>query len=177
MDPALLGSFGAWKPGGHFPGAGVETTSWDLGFLLRSTLDGSNSRAIAGCWRDGVRHCRRSDEVSARREGRPFKIASNQHFEKQRFGAERYLGHASLASHASHASSLQSRPRPGAVIQAAQARNSYCSRCFCLSGCAELVTLRYVHSRNTSTSTSPSARGGDASLGVGALSGSKRPSR
>jgi hypothetical protein len=47
-----LGSFGAWKPRGRFPGAGVETTSWDLGFLLLyaplSMAPASNSSPTPG---------------------------------------------------------------------------------------------------------------------------------
>jgi hypothetical protein len=55
---------------------------------------------------DGVRHCIRSDEVSAQPEGGPFQIASipphASRFKKQRFGVKRSLGQPSHSTAHSH---------------------------------------------------------------------------
>jgi len=127
MVQALLGSFGAWKPGGRFHGstwAGVETSLGILGFLQRCSCaplcpeglhalpEPSSSHSMVALvhwcgelW-DGVRHCIRSDEVSAQPEGGPFQIASipphASRFKKQRFGVKRSLGQPSHSTAHSH---------------------------------------------------------------------------
>jgi hypothetical protein len=71
MVQALLGSFGAWKPGGRFHGAqGWKRLLGIWAFccaplLTAPTLWPSPSHSYC----DGVRLCGRNDEVSARREG------------------------------------------------------------------------------------------------------------
>jgi hypothetical protein len=68
---ALLGSFGAWKPGGPLPreqGWKQLLGIWAFRCAPLSTAPTLRPSPSHSC-RDGVRLCGRNDEVSARREG------------------------------------------------------------------------------------------------------------
>jgi hypothetical protein len=162
MVQALLGTS---EHGSQGP-ASTREHGWErlLGFglfaaLHFSTAPASRPSASHSC-RDGVRHCRRNDEVSAWREGRPFKIASIQPLRETALRLKA-ISRTRFTRFTRFTRSITPIP------PSAWRRDSSCTSKSLLLLALLLpvrlcwaVTLRYVYRRCTSTSPSPlSTRG------------------